>query len=155
MEIRKLLNSEKKGALDLVWHVFLKFEAPDYCDQGVVTFRDFLENEEAINGLSFFGTFENGVLIGVIATRNEGSHIALFFVSEKYQHQGIGKKLFKEATKNTLSERITVNSSPYAVQIYHHLGFTATDTEQIRDGIRFIPMMFTRRVILDIGKINK
>ncbi len=155
MEIRKLLNSEKRGALDLVWHVFLKFEAPDYCDQGIETFQDFLNNEEAISGLTMFGAFENEVLIGVIATRNEGSHIALFFVSEKYQRLGIGKKLFEEAAKDTFSERITVNSSPYAVQIYHRLGFTDTETEQLRDGIRFTPMAFNRRAICHVGENDK
>jgi len=35
------------------------------------------------------------------------------------------------------------NSSPYAVEIYRHLGFEPTDTEQAVNGLRFIPMKFT------------
>ncbi|WP_334295796.1 GNAT family N-acetyltransferase [Clostridioides difficile] len=35
---------------------------------------------------------------------------------------------------------ITVNSSPYAVEVYHKLGFKDTAVEQIVDGIRFTPM---------------
>ena len=38
--------------------------------------------------------------------------------------------------------RITVNSSPYAVEIYRRLGFTATDAERVTDGIRFTPMTY-------------
>ncbi|WP_460645598.1 GNAT family N-acetyltransferase [Lacrimispora brassicae] len=38
---------------------------------------------------------------------------------------------------------MTVNSSPYAVEIYHKLGFVDTDTEQLVNGIRFIPMEYT------------
>lgn len=35
---------------------------------------------------------------------------------------------------------ITVNSSSYAVPIYHKLGFGYTDVEQLTDGIRYTPM---------------
>ncbi len=41
--------------------------------------------------------------------------------------------------KFSLTE-ITVNSSPYAVEVYHKLGFKDTAVEQISDGIRFTPM---------------
>lgn len=34
MEIRKILPEEKVAALDLVWRVFLKFEAPQYPEEG-------------------------------------------------------------------------------------------------------------------------
>jgi len=35
--------------------------------------------------------------------------------------------------------KITVNSSPYAVEVYHHLGFVDIDKEQTVNGIRFTP----------------
>ena len=34
----------------------------------------------------------------------------------------------------------TVNSSPYAHEIYKHLGFFDTDSEQCINGLRFYPM---------------
>ena len=37
-------------------------------------------------------------------------------------------------------ERVTVHSSPYAVEIYSRMGFEPTDTEQTVNGLRFIPM---------------
>jgi len=39
-----------------------------------------------------------------------------------------------------LSDVMTVNSSPYAVDIYRRLGFHAISEEQLTDGIRFTPM---------------
>lgn len=84
LEIKRLLQSEKMNAMKLVWSVFLEFEAPDYTVEGINTFRDFINNEDAIKGLEVYGAYEKGNLIVVIATRNEGNHIALFFVHGKY-----------------------------------------------------------------------
>jgi len=90
--------------------------------------------------LRAFGAFENEKLVGVIATRSAGTHIALFFVRGEYQKKGIGKSLFQMALKECSSQKMTVNSSPYAVPIYHKLGFNETDKEQEVNGLRFTPM---------------
>lgn len=37
-----------------------------------------------------------------------------------------------------------MHSSPYAVPVYHKLGFVDTGTEQVSDGIRYTPMKYTR-----------
>ncbi|MBY0064494.1 MULTISPECIES: GNAT family N-acetyltransferase [Priestia] len=68
-----------------------------------------------------YGLYENGDLIGVIATRSEGSSIILFFVHGKYQRKGIERKLFEVILKNSTSELITVNSSPYATETFINL----------------------------------
>lgn len=84
-------------------------------------------------------------MAGVIAVRKRETHIALFFVCERYQKQGIGKRLFMMTAENNQCERMTVNSSPYAVTMYHKLGFCDTDTEQTVNGIRFTPMKWQRK----------
>jgi len=43
-------------------------------------------------------------------------------------------------TKKNKISNITVNSSPYALEVYHRLGFIDKDREQTVDGIRFTPM---------------
>lgn len=60
----------------------------------------------------------------------------------RYQRQGIGRKLWDFLRENSPSNIITVNSSPYAVPIYHKLGFVDTDTEQLSDGMRYTPMKY-------------
>ena len=112
--IRVLQKTEQLDALTLVWNVFQEYEAP--------------------------GAFIKERLVGVLATRSGGAHIALFFVDGAYQGQGIGRQLFEAVRIECPAPNMTVNSSPYAVPIYHHLGFADTDVEQSVHGLRFTPM---------------
>ena len=145
IEIRRIEKGEVDGALELVMSVFMAFEAPDYSEEGVEAFkRTAVYNPAFIESLLFYGAFSENGLVGVIATRNEGSHIALFFVDARYHRKGIGRKLFEAALNDCPSEEMTVNSSPYAVEAYHRLGFMDTAEEQIRDGIRYTPMVYKK-----------
>lgn len=140
MQIRELYVNEMDKAIDLVWHVFLEFEAPDYSEQGVKEFWNSIHDEEYLNKLRIYGAFEDEQILGMIATRNAGGHIALFFVDGNYQRQGIGKKLFSLVSEDNIGGSITVNSSPFAVPIYHRLGFVDTNSERVTNGLRYTPM---------------
>lgn len=131
---------DKDAALPLVWKVFLEFEAPEYSEDGIKEFYKSIQEEAFLQQLCMYGAFLDEKLIGVIAARNAGSHIALFFVDGKYHRQGVGKKLFEAIKSNCDSDKMTVNSSPYAVPVYARLGFSQTDKEQVINGIRFTPM---------------
>ncbi len=138
-EIDKTALSE---ALSLVWCVFQEYEAPDYTQQGIDEFYDSVHDESFLSKLSMYGAYINKELVGVIATRNNGAHIALFFVDGNYHRQGIGKKLFQKVLEHNTASRVTVNSSPFAVTIYRKLGFIDTDKEQTVNGLRFTPMAY-------------
>ena len=69
-------------------------------------------------------------------------HIGGFFVRGDYHRNGIGRALFEAMKAEYEKQEFTVNSSPYAVEVYRHLGFTATDSEQLKDGIRYTPMIY-------------
>lgn len=150
-EFRKLYKNEFYEASKLIWNVFSEFEAPEYSNEGIMTFKEFINPdklyENSKNGFMSFGAcFDKEELIGIIASR-ESYHISLLFVNKEYHHKGIAKKLFNklkmDIVANNLSIKfITVNSSPFAVKIYERLGFIATDKELIQDGIRFIPMKY-------------
>jgi len=145
MVIRKIGENETKEALELVLRVFMQYEAPDYSDEGVETFkRTAIYNVEYISSIAIYGAYENDKMVGVIATRNNGSHIALFFVDGQHHRKGIGKMLFQTVLDQGTAEEITVNSSPYAKEVYHHLGFKDTAPEQITEGIRYIPMLYKK-----------
>ena len=58
MEIRQLEPFEIDEAITLIWEVFLQFEAPDYSDEGIQSFKDFIENDEILKTLEFFGAYE-------------------------------------------------------------------------------------------------
>lgn len=145
MEIKKVAKSERKTAVELIHNVFMQFEAPDYSEEGIKNFHDTaIYNDSFLNSIEIYAAYFDEKPIGVIATRNEGNHIALFFVDGKYHRQGIGRKLFHTVLKNSTSNEITVNSSPYAKEVYHHLGFVDTDVEQVVSGMRFTPMVYRK-----------
>lgn len=142
MTIREIEREDFESALALTWKVFLEFEAPDYSADGVVEFQKSIHDPEYLKLLRIIGAFESKQLIGIIATRSSGSHIALFFVDGKYQRKGIGRLLFDRILPDVPGKTLTVNSSPFAVPIYHRLGFVDTETEQITNGLRYTPMEY-------------
>lgn len=143
--IRQIRNkNELVAAINLIWETFLQFEAPEYSDEGIQSFSHLIENDDIVASLEFWGSYENGELRGVIATKENRKHICFFFVKSKYHRHGIGKKLWENILNNSNHPIYTVNSSPYAVPFYHKLGFIDMDREQLADGIRFTPMKFER-----------
>lgn len=144
---------EKSGVLDLVWHVFKEFEAPEYSSEGIQEFQDFIaldtvkermKNKE----LLLWGYWDENKLVGTIATRPP-CHISLLFVDREYHRRGSAKKLYRTVldfyTENSSYDEMTVNSSPYAIEIYHKFGFVDMGTEQTVNGLRFTPMKHTFR----------
>lgn len=140
LTIRLINNEEIDDALVLVFKVFMDYDSKFYTPEGIEEFYKSINDKEYVNALSIYGAFLDDELVGVIATRNNGNHIAMFFVDGNHHKQGIGKQLFKAVQK----DKMTVNSSPYAVDIYQKLGFKPTDTEQIVNGLRFTPMQLQK-----------
>lgn len=148
MEIRELQPEEIEPAMALVWQVFSEFEAPVYDAEGVEEFRSFIRVENIASKMQtgemrLFGAFLDGVLRGVLAERGAG-HISLLFVQKEFHRQGVSRALFEhyaQLCRRADVAHITVNSSPYAVEIYRRLGFEETASEQMQNGIRFTPMV--------------
>ena len=150
MNINQLSREDIPSAIDLVWEVFDEFEMPDYSPEGTEEFRRTVNRDnitDMVNrgDMRLWGSRVEGGLSGVIAMRGS-NHISLLFVRKQYHRQGIARRLFEtvldEIRKDTGIATITVNSSPYAVTVYHHLGFTDTAPEQTINGIRFTPMVY-------------
>ena len=121
--------------------MFLEFEAPEYSPEGVAAFRASLDDKKRTRRLSFYGAFDGDALVGVLCMRAP-QHIGGFFVDAAYHRRGIGKKLFEAMRQDYARQEFTVHSSPYAVEVYRHLGFEPTDTEQVTDGLRYTPMTY-------------
>ena len=139
--VRRLSPEEIPAALELCWQVFLEFEAPEYPAEGVAAFRASLDDKERTRQLKFYGAFDGEKLVGVLAMRLP-QHIGGFFVAAAYHRRGIGRHLFEAMRRDYQTQIFTVNSSPYAVEVYRRLGFVPTDTEQLTDGLRYTPMRF-------------
>ena len=138
--IRFIEKEKWDEALKLVKEVFMEFEAPDYCEEGIADFMHAIGDESYLSMHRFYGAYRDNKLVGVIATRNDHHHIGLLFVDKSYQRKGIGRQLIQHILDMKDEEPITVNSSPYAHEFYKKLGFLDTSEEQITNGVRYYPM---------------
>ena len=140
--IRRLSADERLNALDLAWVVFLEYESPDYSAEGTEEFRKCLHDEGYLNGLQYYGAFDDMRLIGEIAIRPDRKHICFFFVDGRYHRRGIGTRMFRRLLEDYPNETITLNSSPYGLPFYQAIGFAPTDEEKTVNGIRFTSMKY-------------
>ena len=149
--VRRLSREEIPRALELCWRVFLEFEAPEYSPEGIAAFRASLDNPERNRQMDYYGAFDGETLVGVLSMRAP-RHIAGFFVDAAYHRRGIGRRLFEAMRQDYARREFTVHSSPYAVEVYRHLGFEPADTEQVTDGLRYTPMLYPAKAAQGYAK---
>lgn len=145
-KIEELKIENLEEAIEVIKVTFLKFEAPDYSKEGIKNFFKFANYEtikENLNrNMKMYVAKVKEKIVGLIGYR-DNSHINLLFVLEEYQHNGIAKTLYNlviEECKNKTTKKITVNSSPYAHNVYLKLGFIDDNQMQEVNGIKFYPM---------------
>ncbi|HAV4461973.1 GNAT family N-acetyltransferase [Acinetobacter baumannii] len=83
-------------------------------------------------------------IVGIVAYM-EPSHLMHFFIKKTHLKLGLGRQLWdfieeKIKNENIDIEKITVNSSFYAQDIYEKFGFIVSGDAAEKWGIRFIPM---------------
>jgi GNAT superfamily N-acetyltransferase len=151
---RAMKAGEEQLVCDLVVRVFTEFVAPLYSADGVREFLTYAADPDQLRQRLQANRFMlvaelQGRIVGAIEMSN-CDHISLFFVDGASQRKGIGRQLWHRALDTSLKRRpdvakITVHSSPNAVEAYRTLGFRAEGPEQTVNGIRFVPMVLTVR----------
>ena len=136
ISVRRLDLSEYKEAASLSLEIYLQTGEEDFDEQGLETFKSFVNDEAMINSLVIY----EARLVGVMAVKDEGKHISLFFIREEYHRKGIGRRLFDAFIEETSVPEMTVNSSTYAVPFYKSLGFEQVQEPQITNGLKYVPM---------------
>lgn len=146
--VRAAYHNEWNMAMELAWRTFLKFEAPEYPEEGIRSFHEFITDDMLhrmflIGSYQMFAAFDAERMIGMITMRDEG-HISLLFVEESYHKRGVGRALIHRLEDYLLAEmgigKITVNASPYGEGFYRKLGFCETAARMQQDGIIYTPM---------------
>lgn len=140
--IRKLVKDEYLQASELSLAVYTECGKADYNEEGLETFKSFINNEQLMDELTIYGAFCDHELIGVMGSKKEGKHISLFFIKPMYHRKGIGRKLFNYAyaSDGCNVTEITVNASTYAVPFYESLGFKSIGGIQCHHGLTSVPM---------------
>ncbi|MGO9145689.1 MAG: GNAT family N-acetyltransferase [Desulfomonilia bacterium] len=146
---RLMDESDAPLVSDLVTKVFMKSIAPLYSPEGAREFLRYTHPDAMIERtraghLTLLAELE-GKVIGTIHIRS-CNHVSLLFVDEEEQEKGIAGELLRRAIKICKDKSpdilaFTVNSSPNSVKIYQRIGFQDTGPEQVKNGIRFTPMV--------------
>ena len=118
ISIREINLDQLRDALPLVWRVFSHYEGVNYREEGKKAFFNDSHDEKYLKELCSYGAFLQDILIGIIATRNNLSHIALFFVDGEYQSMAVGRMLWNKVRKESTAPIIRVHSSIYAKEVY-------------------------------------
>ena len=145
----KLMQAgDEQEVCALVIRVFNEFVTNQYSDGGIREFLKYVEPHwlsKRCQGDDFvvLAMFQ-GKIIGMIEIV-KNSHISIFYTEGEHQRAGIGRELLRKSLEICTKGEptitgITVNSSPNAVGIYEKLGFCITESEQVKNGIRFAPM---------------
>ena len=142
----RLNPADIPAAHEIIRDNFLETIAPDYTEEGVSVFMEFIDPENISKrikqGNEFFCHRPEDVLLGVSELR-EGNHIALLFVWNGARGTGIGRALMDELIERVGENKfdfITVNSAPGSEKFYAKMGFERTEGLQERSGIKYIPM---------------
>lgn len=119
-----------------------------YSDEGVKNFLRYVNphniNYRLKNNHLMLVAEEDNIIRGVIEVRDL-NHIGLLFVDKNFTKNSIGTELLRHAIEickenNKMLIDITVNADPHSVNVYKRLGFEAKSSQQVLNGIVFIPM---------------
>ncbi|MBR5598031.1 MAG: GNAT family N-acetyltransferase [Lachnospiraceae bacterium] len=162
-EFRMAYEKDWEPAMKLAWETFLIFEASDYTDEGIESFRDFISDQWLkkmfLKGqYQMFVALDQDKIIGFLTIRNE-HHISLLFVDKDYHYKGIGKTLVQKVGEYIITEigvdYMTVDSAPYALEFYHKLGFWDLAPQQQKQGIIYTSMKKNLKYATLENNVNK
>lgn len=146
---RRMHPGEESAVCDLIARVFEEFVEPGFSPKGVQEFLGYAEPtalaQRAKDNHFVLVAVTEHEIVGMIEVRNH-EHVSLFFVDARVHRRGVGREMLLRALNTCRHNRpdlrqVDVNSSLYAVPVYERLGFRPAGPEQVKNGIRFIPMV--------------
>jgi GNAT superfamily N-acetyltransferase len=146
--VRPIRHGEEEVVCEIVRRSFDAFVGCEYSSEGVTEFYRYANPIAMASRLSadhfvLVAEYRSHV-VGMIEFR-KNEHLSLLFVEPSYLRLGIARSLFenaliviREASPST--NKITVNSSRYAVPVYESLGFMISGAENTIKGITYVPL---------------
>jgi ribosomal protein S18 acetylase RimI-like enzyme len=110
-------------------------------------FEDFtteeFEKRISCSWYKHFGYVIDNSIVGYISIK-DNKHLYHLFVDEKYQKQGIAKKLWEFVKENIEFETMTTNASLSAINVYESFGFEIDAKVQIHNELKYQPMVYKK-----------
>jgi GNAT superfamily N-acetyltransferase len=148
MMIRRATPEELPTLIALAWASFEAKIVPLTGNEGIAEYRRFCSADATQARMKTGNSFWLGEIDGeacAMAETRDGSHLVMLFVQPNSLGRGYGKAMLEAVLKaeqqaHGSSGAWTVSSSPNAVGFYAAAGFAPTGPEQIKNGLRFLPM---------------
>lgn len=102
-----------------------------------------IEGKIVSSEVDYYTYVAGGQLMGVVGVRDR-THLFHLFVDQEFQGQGIARALWSHVSEvygwTSAKVAVTVNSTPFALPFYEHVGFQASGPRVEKNGVAFIPM---------------
>lgn len=95
ISVRRLDLSEYKDAASLSLEIYLQTGEEDFDEQGLETFKSFVNDEAMINSLVIYGAFDEARLVGVMAVKDEGETYFPVFHTERISPERYRQKIIR------------------------------------------------------------
>lgn len=148
VRVRSLTLDDLPEASRVLWKSYYAAENGKTDLEGMTTFRDLTEplslQMNAYQGdVLFYGAFKGDKMIAVGALKDR-RHLLLLYVLPEEQRKGTGSRLLQRLLSMATVPDPTVNAAPDALPFYERHGFVPLSPLQVKDGIRFIPMIMKK-----------
>jgi len=143
--IRKATSTDAQAISKLMIPLVTEFISCEYTEQGAAVMLASMTPKVIRSNFDqayeYFVTEENNEIVAVLGIK-QGNHIFHCFVDKNHHRIHFGKNLWQYWLANAKPERVTVNSSRYAIKFYQSLGFSSNHDIFEKNGVTCYPMVF-------------
>jgi len=143
MTIREATAEDLQSIKAVCISSFMESVAPTLEEEGVKTFQGVASvtglKSRMVEDNEMIVYEDNHEIVGFLELK-EGRHIAMLFVSPKFQNKGVGKSLIVAMCEHARSDVITVSASLTSVSAYLGYGFENAGVASESAGLKYQPM---------------
>lgn len=145
IKIRKAIPADAGAISELMIPLVTEFISYEYTEQGTTVMLTSMTPEVIRSNIDiayeYFVAEENNTIVGVLGIK-QGNHLFHCFVDKNYHRKHLGSKLWQHWLASAKPERVTVNSSKFAIRFYQALGFIGNNKIFEKNGVTCYPMTY-------------
>ncbi|MFV0626706.1 MAG: GNAT family N-acetyltransferase [Alphaproteobacteria bacterium] len=136
------LEKEYYKEITEIWEASVRATHDFISEEDIIYYRDVVYNE-FLAQLDVYGAIEENELKGFVGIQK--NRVEMLFISPKFFHQGLGKKLMKFAIDELDIDEVDVNEqNPKALEFYQKLGFEVIFRKEKDASGRPYPVLFLK-----------